>query len=88
MKPIRVTKNFEKSYKKRIGLSIKLRSQYVNRVELFKTGKRDCPVDDHSLAGKLKGKRAFSIANDIRVIYEETEDEIVFIDIGSHNQVY
>jgi len=46
------------------------------------------PLHDHALTGKLAGKRAFSIAGDIRVIYVEFDDFIVFLDIGTHNQVY
>ena len=52
------------------------------------TGETGYPLYDHALTGKLAGKRAFSIAGDIRVIYVELEDAIVFLDVGSHNQVY
>lgn len=51
-------------------------------------GELGYPPHDHALTGKLTGKRAFSVAGDIRVIYVELEDAIVFLDIGSHNQVY
>ena len=36
----------------------------------------------------MDGKRAFSITADIRVIYIETDDAIIFVDFGSHAQVY
>ena len=55
---------------------------------MFIRGERGYPLYDHSLTGKLSGKRAFSIAGDIRVVYIELEEVIVFLDIGSHNQVY
>jgi addiction module RelE/StbE family toxin len=45
-------------------------------------------LDDHALKGKMKGKRAFSITDDVRVIYVESDNVFVFLDIGSHNQVY
>lgn len=51
-------------------------------------GKLGYPLHDHALTGKLAGKRAFSMAGDIRIIYIELEDSIVFLDIGTHNQVY
>jgi len=37
----------------------------------------------------MKGFYAFSITGDIRVIYQKISDEeIILVDIGSHNQVY
>ena len=88
MKPIRLTKDFTKSYKKRIAPIKNMRDAYIIRVSAFQAGKRGYPLNDHSLKGQLKGKRAFSIAGDVRVVYEETDEAIIFLDIGSHNQVY
>jgi mRNA-degrading endonuclease YafQ of YafQ-DinJ toxin-antitoxin module len=55
---------------------------------LFVAGELGYPLNDHALLGKLEGKRAFWVAGGIRVIYVEADDFIVFLDIGSHNQVY
>lgn len=88
MKHIELTKRFEKSYKKRIAPQAKFRAAYIASVRAFNDGERGQPLNDHALKGKLAGKRAFSIANDIRVVYEETDDAYIFLDIGSHNQVY
>lgn len=88
MKPIRLTKGFDKSYKKRIAPIKNMRDAYAERVSVFQAGARGYPLNDHGLKGKLKGKRAFSIAEDVRVVYEETNEAIIFLDIGSHNQVY
>jgi addiction module RelE/StbE family toxin len=88
MKPIRLSKGFDKSYKKRISPNCNLRDAYVTRVSAFQAGERGSPLNDHPLKGRMRGKRAFSVAGDIRVVYEETHDDITFLDIGSHNQVY
>lgn len=88
MKPIRLTKGFDKSYKKRIAPNSNLRDTYIARVTAFQAGKRNSPLKDHLLKGNMKGKRAFSIAGDVRVVYEETEEAFIFLDVGSHNQVY
>jgi len=66
----------------------KLVAQFELRLSLFMQGLRVEPLNDHSLTGKFRGKRAFSITGDIRVIYEETEAAFIFLDIGTHNQVY
>lgn len=88
MKPIKRDRTFEKHFKQRIRPNEKLVSQFTERLALFITGNLGYPLNDHALAGKLSGRRAFSIAGDIRVIYVELEDMIVFLDIGSHSQVY
>jgi addiction module RelE/StbE family toxin len=88
MKPIRLTKGFDKSYKKRIAPNINLRNTYIASVTAFQAGRQGSPLKDHPLKGGMKGKRAFSIADDVRVVYEETEEAFIILDIGSHNQVY
>ena len=60
----------------------------MKRVDVFLTGYRAQPLNDHALAGGMKGLRAFSITGDVRVIYRETDDCYEFLDIGTHAQVY
>ena len=88
MKPVKRSQTFEKHFKKRILPHDKIVRQFEKRLRLFMTNDRGYPLNDHPLTGKLVGKRAFSIAGDIRVIYVELADAYVFIDIGTHNQVY
>lgn len=88
MKELIRTKQFEKSYKKRILPNSQLDKQFETRLVMFLQGVRGNPLNDHALKGKLKGKRVFSIANNVRVIYEESDEAYLFLDIGSHNQVY
>jgi addiction module RelE/StbE family toxin len=88
MKPIKRDKTFEKHFKQSISSNDKLIKQFKQRLELFIEGELGYPLHDHALTGKFNGKRAFSIAGDIRVIYIELDDLIIFLDIGSHNQVY
>lgn len=43
----------------------------------------------HKLSGKLEGLWSFSVEFDVRVIFYFTEkDEAVFVDVGSHDEVY
>ena len=88
MKPIKRDKTFEKHFKQRISSNEKLKKQFKERLSMFMAGALGYPLRDHALAGKLTGKRAFSVAGDIRVIYVELEDVIVFLDIGIQNQLY
>jgi addiction module RelE/StbE family toxin len=89
-KEIRLDRKFVKHYKKRIENNNILRKRYKERLELFIEDKSNPVLRDHQLEGKMKKYRSFSIAGDCRVIYFEEEKNIifVFIDIGTHNQVY
>lgn len=88
MKHIKRHKTFEKHFKQRISPNKNLADKFKTRLAQFMAGELGHPLNDHALTGKLTGRRAFSIAGDIRVIYIELEDMTVFLDIGSHNQVY
>ncbi len=88
MKRIEFTKQFPKRLKQRYGHQPKVIGRFQRHLELFSQGIRKEPINDHQLTGKLKGFRAFSVGGDVRVVYQETEDCYLLLDIGSHNQVY
>jgi len=80
---------FKKVYKTRISPNKKLILQTTERITLFKTNSKNPLLKDHGLTGAKKDLRAFSITGDIRIVYLPVfENEVIFLDIGSHNQVY
>ncbi len=80
---------FEKSYKNRISPTKNLVFQTEERIALFKIDPKNSLLKDHGLTGAKKRLRAFSVTGNIRIVYLPISDtEVVFIDIGSHNQVY
>lgn len=86
---IRLHRLFNKSYKSRIAPTHKLILQTEERISLFKIYPKSSILKDHGLTGAKKGLRAFSITSDIRIVYiPVSKNEVIFIDIGSHNQVY
>lgn len=86
---IRFHLKFQKSYRSRIYNNKKLVLHTEQRIELFRTNPDTSILKDHALSGSKKGLRAFSITGDIRIIYQNiSEEEVIFMDIGSHNQVY
>jgi mRNA-degrading endonuclease YafQ of YafQ-DinJ toxin-antitoxin module len=59
------------------------------RVFWFVNNRKDTRLRDHHLIKRLKGKRAFSISEDVRIVYEETgKHEVTFLAIGGHARVY
>ena len=81
-------KRFVKNFDKRIKNNSNLLEKFNYRYELFIKDKSNSLLHAHRLTGLMKGKQSFSITGDIRVIFQEHEEKIEFLDIGTHNQVY
>lgn len=84
---IQLHKNFEKNFK---ALPKNLREKTIQTIKIFAKNPKDIRLKNHALKGKLKGKRAFSVTGDIRVIFEEIDGYVLvlMLDIGTHNKVY
>jgi len=81
--------NFTKSYKKRITNNPQLVKRTEERLTLFKNDPTNPILKGHQLTGARNAFRDFSITGDIRIIYlPVSEDHIILINIGTHNQVY
>ena len=87
-KSIVFDKVFVKNYKKRILPKKKLHKQYEKMVSLFMHDPFHPQLKNHKLRGKMKEYRAFFVDDDCRVIYSETRAQILFLDIGKHEDVY
>ncbi len=88
MKKIEYTKQFQRRLKQRYSHQPKVIERLKHHLELFGNGVRKELINDHPLTGRLKSLRAFSVGGDVRVVYQETNDCYLLLDIGSHNQVY
>ena len=83
------TRRFIKNFRKRISPNINLSKRFDQRIFAFSNNPKDPILKDHRLIGSSSDLRAFSITGDIRVVYRQITDKVVmFIDVGSHNQVY
>jgi len=86
---IRRSTGFRKAFKKRIKNDSKLVKKTTERIQLFLDNPQNPVLKDHQLIGKLKNNRSFWVTGDVRIVYFQiSKDEVLFIDIGSHNQVY
>lgn len=85
---VQFTHGFIKIFKKRFSTKQNIHKKFNERVRKFAENPGDLILRDHSLGGKLRGYRAFSIAGDIRVVYYIFGDTAYFVNIGTHNQVY
>ena len=79
-------KNFRKQFDK---LSIKIQDKFEEKLDLFLQNMFHPLLNNHSLTGKYEGCRSINITGNIRAIfYLKTESGIVFINIGSHPELY
>lgn len=89
MLTIEYDKRFVKNFRTRIRPYKKLLLLYEKHLQLFMENPKQSILKNHRLVGRQKDKRSFSITGDIRVIYiEESATQVVFLDVGTHNQVY
>ena len=81
--------SFKKAYRKRVAHNEKLVAQTLERIALFQKNPKHPLLKDHGLTGSKRQHRSFCITGDIRIIYYPTsQDHVIFLDIGTHNQVY
>ena len=79
-------KNFRKQFDK---LPLKIQDKFGERLDMFLQNQFHPLLDNHSLTGEYEGCRSINITGNIRAIfYLKTESDIVFINIGSHPELY
>lgn len=79
------SKTFIKKAKK---LPPKQRQQLTERIELFINNPLDTTLNNHPLKGKYKEYRSINIAGDLRALYLQKDEEIIFDTVGTHSQLY
>lgn len=59
-------------------------------IQIFQENHLDPRLHNHPLRGSMSGRRAISVTHDVRIIFEQNNDYavVLFIDIGTHSQVY
>jgi mRNA-degrading endonuclease YafQ of YafQ-DinJ toxin-antitoxin module len=89
MVEISFSSSFHRAFKKRIKGNLDLELKFWQKVEQFTIDPFAQSLRTHKLSGKLKELWSFSVEYDERVLFYFTEDEnVVFVDIGSHDEVY
>ena len=78
-------KNFKKNYKK---LTPAQKAKFKERRNLFLRSKFDPLLNNHALKGKWLGCRSISVGGDLRAIFKEKADVIIFVTIDSHSNLY
>lgn len=87
-KVIIYTNRFNRHYARRIRPHKALVADTLDAIETFMTDRTAPILYDHALGKGEDAHGAFSVTGDIRIRYKETDHEFVFLDIGTHAQVY
>jgi addiction module RelE/StbE family toxin len=84
----RHTKEFAKHFDR---LPIKIQDKVNNAIEKFKENPDARSLRNHRLTGKMKNIWSISAGGDIRIHYQKYpggEIVIIFVDVGTHSQLY
>ena len=81
---------YHKSFRKQFDkLPLKIQDKFGERLDMFLQNQFHSLLNNHSLSGVYEGCRSINITGNIRAIfYVKTESGIVFINIGSHPELY
>jgi addiction module RelE/StbE family toxin len=86
---IAFSSSFKRAFKKSVAGNAGLETSFWELVETFKNNPFDPKLRTHKLSGKLKDLWSFSIEYDLRVIFSFAgQGKVIFIDVGSHKEVY
>ncbi len=77
--------NFKKKFKK---LPLPVRSRFKERLCLFLENKFNPILNNHSVNVTFPGCRSINVTGDYRAIFKEEGEDIIFINIGTHSELY
>lgn len=86
-----MTLNYTKKFRKQFKLLQKKDQKSVEKaIRLFEQDPKNPKLRNHALKGKMKDKRSISAGDDLRLIFREYKNYtlVLFLKVGSHNQVY
>jgi addiction module RelE/StbE family toxin len=80
---------FKRAYKRRVKKNEQLKQQFWTAMALFQEDPFHPSLKTHKLTGRLKGLWAFTVSYDHRVVFTFlSQDEVLFVDVGTHDEVY
>ena len=89
MTEVAFSSSFQRAFKRRIKGKLALETRFWERLETFQNNPFDQSLRTHKLSGRLKDLWSFTIGYDLRVVFSFVEgDRALFVDIGTHEEVY
>lgn len=85
MKTFSFSTKFKKNLKK---LDSKIIKSFKTRFILFQENEFAIILNNHSLKGEYSNHRSINITGDYRLVYKKIDNLYIFVDIGTHSQLY
>ncbi|EKD84981.1 MAG: hypothetical protein ACD_38C00119G0007 [uncultured bacterium] len=82
---IKLHKNFQKHY---IKLTSSQKKKFKERRDIFLQDEFNPILNNHALKGTYMGYRSINITGDLRAIFRRNNEEIIFVAIDSHSNLY
>lgn len=81
------------SYHKKFSKALKtqpknIQDKFLETLDLFLEDQFHPALHNHALNPPFQGLRSIDITPDVRALYEENANEIFFVRIGTHSQLY
>jgi len=85
---IKYSPHFIAQYKKLVKKNKRLEGLIEERIKLFISDKTNPSLHLHKLQGNLASDWSISIESNMRIILTYFDENMYFVDIGSHDEVY
>ncbi len=86
---IAFSSSFKRAFKRRIAGNVERENIFRTKIESFKNNPFEAGLKTHKLSGRLKDYWSFSVEYDLRIIfYFLGKEKVLFVDIGTHKEVY
>jgi addiction module RelE/StbE family toxin len=80
---------FQKKFKKKLKkLPPKIQDQFYERLEVFILDKNHKILNNHSVDKMFTDCRSLNVTGDYRAIFKEDNNVAVFLNIGTHSELY
>ena len=82
--------SFKRAFKKKVKTRKAIENLFWEAVSIFVKDPFHHSLRTHKLSGKLKDLWSFSVEYNLRVLFyfEENNTKAIFMDIGTHDEVY
>ncbi len=77
-----------KFVKKFVKLPLKVRIKFEQRLLVFISDPFSKELNNHSVENRFSGCRSINVSGDYRAIYKFENDIALFVNIGTHSELY
>ena len=74
--------------KQRKAAPLEIKIAFREALELFLEDPNHKLLRNHALTGKYAGVRSIDVTDDWRALYREELERIIFVDLGTHQDLY